>query len=134
MRTNTKAFRAKVREYIMDVLAEEYGPPYGSGVAFGKDDLKRGLETVAADFSSWSAVEMRRSRKSYQQLFSDWLNCAPSSFDVHFYDYEINDIMASWGLTNDDGKYPQERTNFMFHYLLYSELLKLCKENNVNLF
>lgn len=134
MRTNTKAFRAKVREYIMGVLAEEYGTPDGDAAVISKEDVKRGLEAIAADFSFYAQAEQRRSRRPYQQIFSDWLTCLPSSFDVPYLDFEINEVMASWGLTNPDEKYPQERTNFLFHYLLYSELLKLCKENNVNLF
>ena len=127
MRTNSKQVKTAIQQYIIDSLDN-------SGYLDCKDDLQSKLILVCEEFKS-AAVFANNIKKcgTWQAVFIDWLNGLPSALSIEYYTKEILDLMTSFGLPLPSNKTEEEGVN-LFHALIYTNFLDLCKKHKVNFY
>ena len=128
MKTNCKEVKTKVQEYIINYIDTEDYPEV-------KPSLRDQLTFIVDEFYrvAMHPHNIHRLKGNYQALFIDWLSGLPSYFNIEYRNFEILELMASFGLPLPDNKDETDGVN-LFYYLIYREFLTLLKKHNLTIY
>ena len=118
MRTNDRRVCEKVQAYIQDSIESARSSDY--------PDLD--ILQVAADFKRVACYPANFARfKTMQAVFKDWMQGLPSILPMDFTNYDILQVMESFGLPLPDGKSDEAGVE-LFYYLIYREFCRMLKK------
>ena len=128
MKTNCKEVKTKIQSYIIDCIDT-------SGYPEIETDLKNQLTFIVTEFHRVNCypVNMQRYKGNYQKLFTDWLSRITFYFNIEYRNYEILELMASFGLPLPANKEEGQGIE-LFFYLIYREFLYLLKKHNLTIY
>jgi hypothetical protein len=128
MKTNCKEVKTVIQKYVIDCIDTSDYPEI-------KTDLKNQLSFIVDEFHrvAMYSNNIHRFKGNYQQLFIDWLSGLPSYFNVEYRNYEILELMSSFGLPLPANKEESQGID-LFYYLVYREFLTLLKKNNLTIY
>ena len=115
-RTNSKHVRDQIKAHILECVRNpETDKPF--------EDIKDACKRMADEFERVAGDEYNRRRiPNDQDRFSDFLLGLPFSFE--FYDKAIAEHLNSLGINPEGKEYPDEKARHLYHYLIFSEMLK----------
>lgn len=122
IRTNSKVFRNEVRKHILDALDN------------GENETLLGqLKDHSKNFHSWYGEFEQKRTPNIQDAHTEFLMGLPHTINIEFETYEIDKAVKEWfeNCGADYAKRDDEKTAQLYYYLVFSELSKLMKENNV---
>lgn len=129
MRSNSKQVRAAARAYLIDCIMSVNA----ADLEIKTDDLKTRLQYIVSDFRrvTNNPYDLHRLPND-QDRFIDWLQGLPNCIPIDFENFMIIEVLTSWGLP-DDKDYPMDKIARLYYYIIYSELTKLLKANDIEL-
>jgi hypothetical protein len=114
LRTNSAPVREQIRKHILESITDCEGDSF--------DTIQQASDRAMSCFSSWDSEYEQRRTPNNQERFSDFLWGLPFSFLV--YNCEIAEFLNSLGINPDGKEYPTDKTNKLYHYLIWSEIQK----------
>ena len=118
MKSNTKIVREQIKQHIIDCMYDFNENPFA--------DLKSAATHLNNEFIRVSnhAHNMKRIPND-QERFSDYLCGLP--FHFIYENHEITEFLNSLGINPQNKTFDSEKSLKMYHYLIYSEMLKAIK-------
>ena len=119
MRTTNKIVTDKIRAYIQDSIDGARSSDYP-----GLDILQ-----VAAEFKrvAFFGNNIRRHNGNMQAIFKDWMQGLPSVLPMDYTNYDIIQVMESFGLPLPANKDEQDGIE-LFYWLIYREFCKMLRK------
>lgn len=117
-----------VRNYILNAITSD-----GYDVEPQTDEEK--VKFLLGTFKSEYCYPQNWQRyKTGKRIFAEWVQGLPSSFSVHFYNYDILNIAKAWDLLPFDAT-EEDEDKFIAGWwsFLADEVAKLAKEYNLEL-
>lgn len=129
MKTTAKQVTSAIQAYIVESIEVS-----GYGVNKDVSELKNGLQIIVSEFQHAAIYDnnLKRFKHNYQAIFKDWMQGLPSCLSIEFSNYGILEKMAQFGLPLPANKTEEEGIE-LYYYLIYRELLKLLKANNIDI-
>lgn len=114
LRTNSAPVREKIRQHILECVRED-GIPW--------DTLEDACSYAMSEFDRVANFPHNLKRfPNDQERFSDFLWGLPFCFE--FEDHKISKFIDGLGINPDGKEWPKEKTNKIYHYLIWSEIQK----------
>jgi hypothetical protein len=127
MRTTKKEFKVQIQDHIINsVLSDEYG-----------DTIKEQLQAVIDNFKDYYGKYEQKRKPNIQEAFIDWSLGLPSSFNIEYRNFEIQELIKTWFNTaGETYKEPKDdqKTYDLYYWLVYRELNNLLKQNKLSLY
>ena len=119
MRTTNKQVIDKIRAYIQHSIDSARSADY--------PDLD--ILQVAADYKRVAHYPANLARFKHNQLamFKDWMQGLPSILPMDYTNYDILQVMTSWGLPLPADKDESDAVE-LFYWLIFREFNKLLKQ------
>lgn len=119
MRTTNKQVVNKIRAYIQESIDAAASSDYP-----GLDILQ-----VVADFKrvSYYPANFERFKHNRQAMFKDWMQGLPSILPMDYSNYDILQVMSSWGLPLPPDKDETDGIE-LFYWLIFREFNKMLLE------
>tara|TARA_R110000803_G_scaffold185900_6_gene248327 strand:+ start:1123 stop:1503 length:381 start_codon:yes stop_codon:yes gene_type:complete len=118
--TTSKEVRTAIRKHVLECIC------FDGYDTLKTEDQASDKEKVLTLFDIHSKEYQHNNRLSQQQSFVEWCKGLPSSFNIEFYDYKIEETLKSFGI--DTTAYKGNDNMFDFYLnLLYRELMFLSK-------
>lgn len=119
MRTTNKQVVEKIRAYIQESIDSARSSDYP-----GLDILQ-----VAADYKRVAhyPANFARFNHNQQAMFKDWMQGLPSILPMDYSNYDILQVMSSWGLPLPPDKDETDGIE-LFYWLIFREFNKMLLE------
>lgn len=115
MKTNSKIVRDKIKQHIIDCVYDYEENEF--------TDLKSAANHLYSEFNRVTGDDhFVRRMKTNQEMFSYYLMGLP--FHFHFSEHDIQEYLNSLGINPKGIIYDGEKSMILYHYLIYSEMLK----------
>jgi len=115
MKSNSKVVRDKIKQHIIDCVYDYEENEF--------PDIKSAANHLNSEFNRVTGDDHFVKRmKSDQERFSYYLMGLP--FHFHFYSHDIQEYLNSLGINPKGIVYDDEKSMTMYHYLIFSEMLK----------
>jgi len=110
MKTNCKEVRTKVKQYIVDHIADD-----------------ETAESVYRSFSEWAENDNYANAMPENEVFQRWCQCLPSEVTFDYTNYDIKETLKSWlNQTEAEAeKYDIFKQQHLFYYLIFAEFKKM---------
>jgi len=128
MKTNCTQVKKAVQQTLIDCMNFD-----------GQDEQPQGLKDqltfIIQDFVRTHLYDYnRKSRKSYQELFIEYLRDGSSVLNLPFYTDDIIEVMVNeWNLPQPENKTNEDSIR-LFYILLHREFITLCNKNNIDFY
>lgn len=115
LKTNSKQVREEIRQHIIYCVTSEDEQNY--------DNIQDAANRLYEEFDRVANHEYnKRKFPNDQERFSDYLTGLPFSFEYTY--FGIKEYLNSLGINPEGKEYSDEKSQRLYHYLIYSEMMK----------
>lgn len=117
LRSDSKEVRAKVREHMLEAMHDLNENKF--------DTLEEAAKYLNSEFYRVMEYDMENyPKRSLVAHFHEYMFTVP--FNFFLYTEDVVDYLNGLGLNPEGKEFPSEKSWWMYHYMIYSEMLKAC--------
>lgn len=106
MNSNSKPVKVKIRQHLIDII---------------DFDHYRSCNDILTTYQNELGHELEQG-KTHFEVFCHWCMGLPSGFDIEYRNWQLKQLLLSWGFNNPDDKYSSTEMMQFYLHLLYREL------------